>query len=37
MATLRIEHAISDYQLWKTAFDSFAEARARAGPAPSHA
>lgn len=31
MTTLRIEHAISDYQLWKTAFDSFAEARANAG------
>jgi hypothetical protein len=28
---LRIEHAISDFQLWKTAFDSFAEARANAG------
>jgi hypothetical protein len=31
MATLRIEHAITDYQLWKKAFDGFAEARARAG------
>lgn len=31
MTTLRIEHAISDYQLWKTAFDGFAEARASAG------
>jgi hypothetical protein len=31
MTTLRIEHAISDYQLWRTAFDSFAEARANAG------
>ena len=28
MTTLRIEHPISDFQLWKTAFDSFAEARA---------
>jgi hypothetical protein len=31
MTTLRIEHAIQDFQLWKTAFDSFAEARAKAG------
>ena len=31
MTTLRIEHAISDYKVWKTAFDSFAEARAKAG------
>jgi hypothetical protein len=31
MTTLRIEHAITDYQLWKTAFDGFADARARAG------
>lgn len=31
MTTLRIEHAITDYQLWKAAFDSFAEARANAG------
>jgi hypothetical protein len=31
MATLRIEHAISDYQTWQQAFDSFAEARAAAG------
>jgi hypothetical protein len=31
MTTLRIEHAITDYQLWKKAFDGFAEARARAG------
>lgn len=31
MTTLRIEHAISDFQLWKTAFDRFAEARANAG------
>jgi hypothetical protein len=31
MTTLRIEHPISDYQLWKTAFDGFAEARANAG------
>lgn len=31
MTTLRIEHAIQDFELWKTAFDSFAEARARAG------
>ena len=31
MTTLRIEHAISDYKVWKTTFDSFAEARAKAG------
>ena len=31
MTTLRIEHAISDFQVWKTAFDSFAAARAGAG------
>src|ERR1017187_6181776 len=31
MITLRIEHPITDFQLWKTAFDSFAEARANAG------
>lgn len=31
MTTLRIEHAISDYQVWRTAFDGFAEARATAG------
>ena len=31
MSTLRIEHAITDYQLWKKAFDGFAEARAGAG------
>jgi hypothetical protein len=31
MTTLRIEHAITDYQLWKKAFDGFAEARALAG------
>ena len=31
MTTLRIEHEISDYQTWKTAFDSFAVARAQAG------
>jgi hypothetical protein len=31
MTTLRIEHAITDYQLWRKAFDGFAEARSRAG------
>jgi hypothetical protein len=31
MATLRIEHAITDYRTWRTAFDRFAEARANAG------
>ena len=31
MTTLRIEHAIHDYALWRAAFDRFAEARDRAG------
>lgn len=31
MTTLRIEHAITDYQQWRKAFDGFAEARAKAG------
>jgi hypothetical protein len=31
MTTLRIEHAIHDYEIWQKAFDGFAEARARAG------
>lgn len=31
MTTLRIEHAIDDYETWQKAFDSFAEARANAG------
>ena len=31
MATLRIEHAIHDYETWQQAFDSFAEARRNAG------
>lgn len=31
MATLHIEHPITDFDLWKTAFDRFAEARRRAG------
>lgn len=31
MATLRIEHPISDLDVWSRAFDGFAEARARAG------
>ena len=31
MTTLRIEHAIPTIELWKKAFDSFAEARAKAG------
>ena len=31
MTTLRIEHAIHDYDLWKTAFDGFADVRAKAG------
>jgi hypothetical protein len=31
MTTLRIEHAIDDYDVWKQAFDRFAPARANAG------
>ena len=31
MATLRIEHAIHDYDVWQKAFDSFEQARAKAG------
>jgi hypothetical protein len=31
MATLRIEHPISDYQAWQAAFDRFAPAREQAG------
>lgn len=31
MFTLAIEHAITDFPTWKTAFDRFAEARAQAG------
>src|SRR5258708_28111504 len=31
MTTLRIEHGITDYQLWRKAFDGFAQARAQAG------
>jgi hypothetical protein len=31
LTTLRIEHAIHDYEIWQKAFDSFAEARAKAG------
>jgi hypothetical protein len=31
MITLRIEHEIHDYQIWQKAFDSFAQARAKAG------
>ena len=31
MTTLRIEHPITDYPLWKKAFDGFAEIRANAG------
>ena len=31
MVTLRIEHAIHDYDTWQLAFDSFTEARAKAG------
>ena len=31
MATLHIQHPITDYDTWKGAFDRFAEARGRAG------
>ena len=31
MATLHIEHAITDLETWRGAFDRFAEARAAAG------
>jgi hypothetical protein len=31
MATLRIEHAIHSYDIWKAAFDGFADARTAAG------
>ena len=31
MATLHIEHAITDLPTWRAAFDRFAEARANAG------
>jgi hypothetical protein len=31
MITLRIEHAISDYDTWQRAFDAFADVRTKAG------
>jgi len=31
MFTLGIEHAITDFRTWKTAFDRFADARRQAG------
>ncbi len=31
MPTLRIEHQIADFAVWRRAFDGFAEARSRAG------
>jgi hypothetical protein len=31
MVTLRIEHAIHDYDTWQRAFDRFADVRAKAG------
>ena len=31
MVTLHIEHPITDYSTWRTAFDSFADARRNAG------
>lgn len=31
MVTLHIEHPVTDFGTWKTAFDSFAQAREKAG------
>lgn len=31
MATLQIEHSITDFDTWKAAFDRFAEVRERSG------
>ena len=31
MVTLMVEHAITDFPTWKTAFDRFADARAHSG------
>jgi hypothetical protein len=31
MATLHIEHAITDYDVWKSAFDRFEEVRRQSG------
>ena len=31
MTTLRIEHAITDFDVWRAAFDGFAQVRAGAG------
>ena len=31
MATLHIEHSITDFGIWKAAFDRFAEARVKSG------
>lgn len=31
MATLHIEHPVTDFDTWKTAFDRFAEAREKSG------
>jgi hypothetical protein len=31
MATLHIEHAVSDFELWSAAFDRFAEIRKQSG------
>lgn len=36
MATLHIEHAITDLATWRSAFDRFADARAGAGVTASH-
>lgn len=31
MTTLRIEHPINDFRVWRAAFDGFADVRSRAG------
>lgn len=31
MATLHIEHAVTDYEIWQNAFNRFAEVRRQAG------
>jgi hypothetical protein len=36
MATLRIEHPITDFETWKAAFDRFAEAREIRNAPPPH-
>jgi hypothetical protein len=36
MITLHIEHPITDYETWRTAFDAFASARRQAGVVGEH-